>query len=139
MNDNLFTEQGYKDYADDLLDRMTNPYLADTIDRAGRDPVRKLAYNDRIFGTMNLALQYGIEPTNMALGALAGIAMLLKNAKQYNLPQELCFGDRQKLDNDKIEKIINWIWQGQTGPFAQQIIQHVYRAGQQFPNCIKTT
>jgi len=29
----LFTKQGYKTYAEDLLKRMTNPYLDDTIER----------------------------------------------------------------------------------------------------------
>ncbi len=66
--DELFTEPGYTHYAEDLLGRMTNPYLQDTTFRAGRDIVRKLGYNDRIFGTMSLALDYGIEPINMAMG-----------------------------------------------------------------------
>jgi mannitol-1-phosphate/altronate dehydrogenase len=68
--------------------RMTNPYLADTTTRASRDVVRKLGSTDRIFGTMALALEHGIEPSNMAVGALAGIALLLANAGEYGLPQE---------------------------------------------------
>ena len=77
LGDELFTPSGYRAYADDLLERMTNPYLADTVARAGRDPRRKLAYHDRIFGTMDLAFSEGIEPVNMAVGALAGIGVLL--------------------------------------------------------------
>ena len=42
-----------------------------------RDPQRKLAWNDRLFGTMRLALQYGIRPVNMAQGAAAAVAFLL--------------------------------------------------------------
>ena len=50
----------------------------------------------------------------MAIGAMAGIAVLLENAKEYNLPADLCFGDWRQLDGDRIEKIINWLWKGQT-------------------------
>jgi len=128
LGDELFTEAGIKDYADDLLERMTNPYLADTVARAGRDAVRKLAINGRIFGTMQLALEYGIEPKNMALGAMAGIAVLLQKAEEYNLPTNLRFGDWRKLDRDRIEKIINWLWKDQSTVHAGQLIKHVQNA-----------
>ncbi|HIJ54040.1 MAG TPA: hypothetical protein HPP66_12950 [Planctomycetes bacterium] len=129
LGDELFTEAGIKDYADDLLERMTNPYLADTVARAGRDAVRKLAVNGRIFGAMQLTLEYGIEPNNMALGAMAGIAVLLQKAKEYNLPDNLRFGDWRKLDDDGIEKIINWLWKDQMHPVRNSINgQHPARA-----------
>ncbi|MDD5457907.1 MAG: hypothetical protein PHF37_00720 [Phycisphaerae bacterium] len=89
LNDELFTEKGYKAFADDLLSRMTNPYLDDTIERAARDPERKLGANDRIFGTMRLALEYGIEPENMAIGAAAGLIFLLKAKGVENITNEV--------------------------------------------------
>jgi len=81
---------------------------------------------------MNLALQYGIEPNNMALAAMAGIAVLLKEAKEYNLPMNLCFGDWCKLDDDKILKIINWLWEGQTSNSSHQLIEYVQNAKEHF-------
>ena len=69
--DPLFTAAGYEAYADDLLLRMTNPFLHDDVDRIIRDPKRKLGWSDRFFGTMRAALQAGIQPTAMALGAAA--------------------------------------------------------------------
>jgi mannitol-1-phosphate 5-dehydrogenase len=87
LGDELFTEAGYRDFAEDLLKRMTNPYLGDTIERVTRDVVRKLEMDGRIFGTMQLALEHGIEPKNMALGALAGIVALLNKAGEYRLPE----------------------------------------------------
>lgn len=74
--DPLFTPAGYAAYADDLLERMTNPYLRDTVARVARDPARKLGWNDRLIGTMRLALAQGIEPWRYALGAAAALAML---------------------------------------------------------------
>jgi mannitol-1-phosphate 5-dehydrogenase len=74
--DPLFTAQGYAGYADDLLERMTNPYLLDTVERVGRDPARKLGWNDRLVGTMRLTLEQGIEPRRYAFGAAAALAVL---------------------------------------------------------------
>ena len=128
LGDKLFTEAGFKDYAEDLLDRMTNPYLGDTIVRVVRDVRRKLRIDGRIFGTMQMALEHGIEPRNMALGAIAGIAELLKKADENNLPEDLRFGDWRKLDGAKIERIIKWLWNGQTSRHADQLIKYVQNA-----------
>jgi len=128
LREELFTEAGFKDYAEDLLERMTNPYLADTVARVSRDVVRKLGLNERIFGTMQLTLKYGIEPKNMALGAMAGIAVLLTKAEENNLPADLRFDNLRKLDDAKIEKIINWLWTGQTCKYAERLIKCVQNA-----------
>ena len=53
---------------------MTNPWLHDRVERVIRDPIRKLGWNDRFFGTMRVALENGVEPRAMALGAAAAIA-----------------------------------------------------------------
>ncbi|MBN1120318.1 MAG: hypothetical protein JXJ17_04515 [Anaerolineae bacterium] len=74
--DRLFTPQGYSEYADDLIERMLNPFLMDTIERVTRDTERKLAWNDRLIGVMRLALDNGITPRRYALGAAAALAVL---------------------------------------------------------------
>ena len=138
LADGLFTEAGFKKYAEDLLERMTNPFLADTVGRAGRDVVRKLGLNDRIFGTMQLALEYGIEPTNMAVGALAGIAILMKEAQEYGLPADLHCDDWRRLNAAQAKRIIHWVWGGQTcgharrnlGGQADALIKYVLNAKQ---------
>jgi mannitol-1-phosphate 5-dehydrogenase len=137
LGDELFTDSGFKDYTEDLLTRMTNPYLGDTIARVVRDITRKLEMNGRIFGTMQLALQYGHEPKNMALGAIAGIAILLKKAKEYNIPTDLHFGKWQNLDEDKIERIINWLWSGKTNNYTKQIIKYTQPALKPLTTLIK--
>jgi len=83
--DTLFTEAGYAAYADDLLERMVNPWLFDRVDRIIRDPARKLGWEDRFFGTMRLCLQAGITPAGLALGAAA--------ATEFALSQEQDRGD----------------------------------------------
>jgi len=74
--DPLFTEPGYRLYVLDLLDRMTNPFLRDTAERVGRDPARKLGWDDRLIGTIRLALGQGVEPRRYALGAAAALTTM---------------------------------------------------------------
>jgi mannitol-1-phosphate/altronate dehydrogenase len=128
LGEGLFTEAGYKDYADDLLERMTNPYLGDTIARVTRDVVRKLEMDGRIFGTMQLALEYGIEPKNMALGALAGIAVLMDNAEQYDLPEHLYSNDWRGLNRVQIEQTLKWLWHGKSCKHTDQIVESLVKA-----------
>ncbi len=123
LGDELFTENGFIDFANDLLVRMTNPYLGDTIARVTRDIARKLQMNGRIFGTMQMALEYSIEPKNMALGAMAGIATLLNNAEENNLPNDFRCYDWRTIDEKQIEKILNWLWAGKSCKHVEQIIK----------------
>jgi mannitol-1-phosphate 5-dehydrogenase len=74
--DNLFTEHGFQNYAEDLLSRMLNPYLRDRVERIIRDPRRKLGWDDRFIGAMRLALDAGVTPTRFALGAAAALESL---------------------------------------------------------------
>jgi mannitol-1-phosphate 5-dehydrogenase len=74
----LFTPAGWRSYAEDLLVRMTNPWLADRVERIIRDPRRKLAWGDRFFGSMRAALSRGIEPRTLALGAAAAVDHALR-------------------------------------------------------------
>ena len=74
--DRLFTAEGYRIYADDLLERMTNPYLRDSVERVGRDPQRKLGWNDRLVGTMRTALAQDLAPRRYAFGAAAALTWL---------------------------------------------------------------
>ncbi|GIL14050.1 MAG: hypothetical protein BroJett038_27700 [Chloroflexota bacterium] len=78
--DPLFTPEGYQAFADDLLRRMTNPYLRDTAERVGRDPARKLGWDDRLIGTMRVALRQGVIPRRYAMGAAAALAALRPDA-----------------------------------------------------------
>jgi mannitol-1-phosphate 5-dehydrogenase len=86
--DPLFTPEGYADYADDLLERMTNPYLRDTVERVGRDPRRKLGWDDRLIGTMRVALRQGVEPRRYAFGAAAALATLDPAVLEGDTPLE---------------------------------------------------
>jgi len=87
--DPLFTPEGVQAYAEDLLRRMTNPYLRDSIERVTRDTRRKLGWDDRLIGAMRLALNAGIMPRRLALGAAAALETLDENQKAARLLEEL--------------------------------------------------
>jgi len=128
LGDELFTEAGYRRYADDLLERMTNPHLADTTDRAARDILRKLGATDRVFGTMSLALEWGIRPANMAVGALAGVAMLLSDVAGHGVPDEFHGIGWQSLDRAGLSDLLRWVWKNEEPPFRDELIDSTWQA-----------
>jgi mannitol-1-phosphate 5-dehydrogenase len=74
--DPLFTPEGFRAYAEDLLRRMINPHLGDQVARVIRDPRRKLGWSDRLVGAMRLALDAGVRPAHFARGAAAAVRRL---------------------------------------------------------------
>jgi len=66
VGDPLFTEAGFREYAEDLVRRMANPFLGDRIDRICRDLERKLGWQDRLVGTLRLALGQGVPAPRFA-------------------------------------------------------------------------
>lgn len=115
--DPLFTREGYRAYATDLLLRMFNPYLGDTVERVGRDPERKLEWDDRLVGTVRVALQQGLNPVRYAMGTAAAVAALDKPALDSNGPlQELLDPLWQKAspNPDEREAVLRTVEEGRT-------------------------
>jgi mannitol-1-phosphate 5-dehydrogenase len=113
--DRFFTHEGYREYADDLLARMINPYLHDTVERVGRDPQRKLGWDDRLVGTVRVALQQGINPLRYAFGAAAALAILDSKTLESDLPAANWLDPLwQVASPDKLEKaaVTGWIEDG---------------------------
>jgi mannitol-1-phosphate 5-dehydrogenase len=62
-----------KQYVDNLLVRLANPRLQDTVLRVGRDPARKLREDDRLVGAGLACLEQGVEPVNVVRGIVAAL------------------------------------------------------------------
>jgi mannitol-1-phosphate 5-dehydrogenase len=108
--DPLFTREGYAAFADDLLGRIVNPNLNDRVERVGRDHPRKLGIEDRLYGTMVIALEQGVEPHGLGLGAAAGMLSMIKRreslAKRFpHLP-----GSASDLDRQRLDQLLREIW-----------------------------
>ena len=63
----MFTKIGWQQHAKELFSRMANPWLHDECSRVGRQPERKLGWNDRLVGTIRLVESIGITATNWRL------------------------------------------------------------------------
>jgi len=123
LNDRLFTPEGYTEYADDLLERMVNPNLNDLVSRVGRDHVRKLGYDDRLYGTMRLALKYDVVPSNLALGAAAGLLSMVNRHDSIDpLPAHLP-GDTAGLSKSAVRDLLMELWTGKADTGADRLIE----------------
>jgi mannitol-1-phosphate/altronate dehydrogenase len=113
--DELFTEAGYEAFADDLLERMVNPWLADTIVRAGRDPRRKLGWEDRLVGLLRLGLDVGVPTPRYAMGVAAGLE-ILRRAGESGTDGELlrsCWPD--DVPADEVTAVLDVVRGGRVG------------------------
>jgi mannitol-1-phosphate 5-dehydrogenase len=113
--DPLFTPGGYRAYALDLLERMFNPYLGDTVSRVGRDPARKLEWQDRLIGTLRVALHQGVPAPRYSIGAAAAVAMLDSAVLELTKPAAECLDPlwaKASPDPSEKEKVLTTIGQG---------------------------
>jgi mannitol-1-phosphate 5-dehydrogenase len=69
-----FTPAELQEHVVDLTRRFANRALGDTVFRLGRDPIRKLAPDDRLVGAARLAEKHNIIPAGLTWGIAAGLA-----------------------------------------------------------------
>jgi mannitol-1-phosphate 5-dehydrogenase len=60
-----FTDEAQQAYVDKILQRFANPYLPDTVDRVGRQPLRKLSRSERLIGPAAELAERGIRPRHL--------------------------------------------------------------------------
>ena len=60
-----FTAEAQQAYVDKILQRFANPYLPDTVDRVGRQPLRKLSRSERLVGPAAELAERGIRPQHL--------------------------------------------------------------------------
>lgn len=68
-----FDKSEHERYISKILSRFQNSYISDEVTRVGRSPLRKISPDDRLVGPARQALQYGIEPSNLAMGIAAAL------------------------------------------------------------------
>ena len=103
----------------DLLERFTNEALRDTCNRVGREPARKLSPSDRLIGSATLALEMGIVPAYISIGAAAGLFRYMKEEKDLTVTARDVLEQVSKLDCDGelgqlILTMYEWMQQGKT-------------------------
>ena len=127
LKDSLFTTNGFCEYVDDLLIRMTNPFLSDTVARAIRDPLRKLGYSDRLFGALRLCLANGVEPESMAAGALSGLRALALSAECPQSDDFQALRQKKRLEADAFERMLHVLWGDSCAPSEVETISRLLK------------
>lgn len=128
LRDPLFTPAGYAAYADDLLARMVRPTLNDLVARVTRDQVRKLGYDDRFFGTMRLALQFGIRPVHLAKGAAAAVLSLLKEWNPCDSSLAPLPRPTGPLSRESLSQLLRAVWSDKSTGEAAMLIDLTWDA-----------
>jgi len=120
--DPLFTPDGYRAYAEDLLERMVCPNLNDLVSRVGRDHIRKLEYNDRLVGTMRLVLEAGLEPVNLARGAAACVLSMIKRRDELKESMDEVPAGPEDLTPERMRRLLLKLWGREAGTDADRLI-----------------
>ena len=114
-----FKKDEQEEFINGFLLRLDNPALGDTIDRVGRDPIRKLSSHERLIGAAKFAEEYGVISTNLCRGIAAALKFLVRGDKES-----------EKLARYLEEKGIDWVLKemcdiGPQGKLAKLIKQNL--------------
>jgi mannitol-1-phosphate 5-dehydrogenase len=97
-----FTPEEHREHIEDLFSRFANVALGDTVARVGRDPLRKLGFNDRLIGSARIAIEFGIEPVNLVDGICAAL--------NFDNPDDETAVDLQRvLDEKGIDHVLSGV------------------------------
>ena len=89
----------HETYIQKILSRFFNPYLKDSVFRVGREPMRKLSYNDRLIKPILGTLEYDLKHENL----LKGVASAFK----FYTPEDAESVELKKiLETEKLEDAI---------------------------------
>jgi len=77
------------EHAEDLIYRFGNRLLGDTVERVGRDPVRKLSEHDRLIGAAKLCIKQDVDPVFISIGIAAGYLFAPENDEFAKKVQEV--------------------------------------------------
>lgn len=93
------------EHAENLLYRFQNVALGDTIERVGKDTIRKLSENDRLIGALNLCEKHGVS-SNILCVAIASAMFFNVGSDERSL--ELCAFAKENGAKKTLEKYSNY-------------------------------
>jgi len=68
-----FSKEAHAAYIEKILKRFANPYIIDSVERVGRQPVRKLTKGERIASPVTAAIDNKLPYDKLLLGAAAAM------------------------------------------------------------------
>ncbi|HDR1857547.1 mannitol-1-phosphate 5-dehydrogenase [Pasteurella multocida] len=110
-----FDPHAHAAYIEKILTRFANPYLQDDVDRVGREPLRKLSYNDRLIKPLRGTLEYGLPNQHLIQTIASALAY-----RNENDPQAVELA--QLLQQDALESAVKKITELTESNIVQQIV-----------------
>lgn len=78
-----FSHESLVDYCENMfIKRFGNPNTHDEGARVGREPIRKISYNDRIMGPANMCEKYGLDNSALLKGVAYALHFFNENDEQ---------------------------------------------------------
>ncbi|MGL5191027.1 MAG: mannitol-1-phosphate 5-dehydrogenase [Cetobacterium sp.] len=77
-----FEKEIHEKYINKILTRFENPYLKDEVFRVGREPLRKLSFNDRLIKPLRGTIDYELKNENLIKGIAAAMRYQNSNDSQ---------------------------------------------------------
>jgi mannitol-1-phosphate 5-dehydrogenase len=83
-----FSPEAHDEYIEKIFKRYNNPYLSDRVERVGRNPIRKLGYNERLVKPARQLLDLGHQPAALLAGIQAAFAFFVEDDQESMELQE---------------------------------------------------
>lgn len=97
-----FDREAHLKYIKKIVSRFENPYLVDEVDRVGREPLRKLSYNDRLIKPLRGTLEFNTKNDSLVHGIAAAMAY-----RNENDPQAVTL--RNKIESQDLKSVFREI------------------------------
>ncbi len=116
-----FDKDAHSKYIKKIVSRFENPYLVDEVDRVGREPLRKLGYNDRLIKPLRGTLEYNTKNDNLVRGIAAAMAY-----RNDNDPQAVKL--KEKIENENFNKAFKEITSLTDNPEIETKVIDIYKS-----------
>lgn len=94
-----FKREEHHKYIEKILSRFFNPYLKDSVLRVGREPIRKLSYNDRLIKPTLGTLEYRFSHENLVKGIAAAFQF-------YNPDDKESIDLKKMIEKENLKEVI---------------------------------